>query len=90
MAITRADANRKIRQEALREQLANKGLVQHVIEIAEKLNNLNEELDQLQTQRLRAAADIKCKLINKYLPDIKTTELTGEAGEQISVIINNA
>lgn len=87
---TRAQQNRKIRQDALREQLASKGLVQHVIEIAEKLCDLEAELDQLQTQRLKAAADLKLKLVNKYLPDIKTTELTGEAGEKISVIINNA
>ena len=37
MPKTRAQQNRAIRQDALREQLANKGLIQHVIEIAKKL-----------------------------------------------------
>ncbi len=73
--ISRADANKAIRQEALREQLANKGLLQKVIEDAEKIANLDEELDHLEVTRLKAAADLRLKVINKYLPDLKSAEL---------------
>lgn len=80
---SRANQNRKVRQEALREQLSAQGHVQHVIEIADKLSDLDLELDALKVQRLKAAADIKAGLIKKYLPDLKMTEITGEGGEAI-------
>jgi len=69
--VSRADANRKVRIEALRDQLEAKGLVQQVIETSEKLANLDEELDAVKVQRLRAANESRFKLINKYLPDAK-------------------
>jgi len=75
MAATKAATNRKIRQEALRDQLSAQGHVQHVIEISNKLYDLDDELDQLKITRLKAAADIKLKLITKYLPDLKQIEL---------------
>ena len=83
VGVTRATQNRKVRQEALRDQLSVQGHVQHVIDIAEKLSDLDEILDALEIQRLRAAAEIKSKLINKYLPDLKSTELTGADGGAI-------
>lgn len=100
--ISAADKNRRIRQEALREQLANKGLAQQVLEISEKLNDLDEELDANKIARLKAAADLKLKLVNKYLPDLKQTELIGDpenplhvraselSDEQLAAIIANS
>jgi len=82
---TRAQQNRAIRQEALREQLSAKGLLQQVIEIAEKLSDLDKELDPLKVQRLKASADLKIKLVAKYLPDLKSTELTGADGGPLEV-----
>jgi len=83
---SRADKNRKVRQEALREQLSAQGHVQHVIDISNKLANLEgEDLDSLAIQRLKAAADIKKGLIAKYLPDLKSTELTGEGGGPVEL-----
>ena len=90
MSETRAQLNRKVRQDALREQLAAKGLVQHVIEIAEKLSNPAEELTQIEVTRLKAAADIQCKLINKYLPDTKALELSNDPDNPVTFSINNA
>lgn len=83
---TSKDRNRRIRQEALREQLAAGGHVQHIVEIAQKLSNEHIELDPTMISRLKAAADIKCKLINKYLPDLKAVEVTGEDGEPINMV----
>lgn len=85
MAATNAAKNRKVRQEALREQLSAQGHVQHVIDISNKLADLKEELDTVEVQRLKSAADIKKGLINKYLPDLKSTELTGEGGGAVEV-----
>lgn len=76
--LSSADRNRRVRQEALRDLLANKGLAQQVLEISEKLQDLDEELDANKVARLKAAADLKLKLVNKYLPDLKSTEITGD------------
>ena len=80
---SRAAQNKKIRQEALREQLSKGKHVQHVIEIADKLSNPDNVLESTDIQRYKAAADIKLKLINKYLPDLKATEHSGQIDSEI-------
>jgi hypothetical protein len=85
MAETRAQQNRKIRQDALREQLAAKGLVQHVLEISNKLQEPEVPLEPNDIQRLRAAADIKLKLIDKYLPSLKGVELSQDPDNPIDM-----
>ena len=85
MATTAANKNRAIRQEALREQLSNQGHVQHVTDIAKKLTDLDNELDSTQVQRLKSAADIKLKLIGKYLGDVKAIELSGDGGGDLVI-----
>jgi len=77
--ISRANQNKAIRQEALREQLAAQGHVQHVIDIANKLTDLEVKLEANDVTRLKAAADIKKGLISKYLPDLKSIELSEAA-----------
>ena len=74
MPKTRAQLNRGIRQEAIREQLAAGGHIQHVIDISNKLQQLKEELDSSEVTRLKAAADIKLKLIDKYLASLQSIE----------------
>lgn len=83
---TSKDRNRRIRQDALREQLSQGKHVEHVIEIANKIANEALDLDALMVQRLKAAAEIKCKLISKYLPDLKAVEVTGEDGEPVNMV----
>lgn len=80
---TRADKNREIRRKELVEKLKAGNHIRHVIEIAEKLMDLDTALEPAEIQRLKAAADIKKGLISKYLPDVKQTELVGEEGEPI-------
>ena len=70
------DKNRRIRQEALREQLSNGGHVQHVVDIAKKLQDGYLELEATGIAALKAAADIKLKLIGKYIPDLKSVEIS--------------
>lgn len=75
---SRANENKRIRQEALREKLAQGGHIQHVVDIAKKLTDLGNELKNQEVNRLKIAADIKLRLINKYLPDLKAVEMTNE------------
>jgi hypothetical protein len=85
MAATRANKNRAIRQEALREQLANQGHLQHVIDLAKKIEEQAEALtlDNTQLQAYKVVIDTKLKLVDKYLPSLKSTELTtiGDEGQ---------
>ncbi len=79
---TAAQANRRIRQEALRDQLAEQCRVQHVLVSIEKLEDLDSELAMVEVQRIKGAIDSRLKLINKYLPDQKEvfSEVTGNLG----------
>ena len=80
---TRAQENKAVRTKALREQLSSQKHVEHVIDISNKLADLNTPLENTDIQRLKAAADIKARLISKYLPDLKAVEITGEDGKPI-------
>ena len=89
MAKTRAQENRAIRQESLREQLSRQKHIEHVVDIAGLLYELDTNLDQLAVTRLKAAADIKLKLINKYIGDVKAVEISGEGGEQLTINVQS-
>lgn len=85
--VSRAQENKAIRQKALREQLAAQGHHQHVNDIIDKLQDLDSELDANQVTRLKAAADLKMKLIAKYLGDMKAVEVSGEEGGPIRLVM---
>lgn len=70
MTVKVREKNRNIRKEALREYLSKQKLAQKVIEIAEKLGT-ETTLESNDIQRLKAAADINFRLLNKYVPDAK-------------------
>jgi len=76
MAATRAQQNKSIRQEALREQLSAQGHVQQAVVIIDKLTDLSVDLDSLHIQRLNIAMGGHFKLINKYLPELKASEMS--------------
>lgn len=73
MAKTRAQENRAIRQEALREQLTTQGHLQHCVEIA---NKFNEPLDKEDQERYKIQFDMKMRLVDKYLGSVKAVEIT--------------
>jgi|JI10StandDraft_1071094.scaffolds.fasta_scaffold1098019_2 hypothetical protein len=80
MARTQADHNRAIRKDALREQLANGKHLEHVIDMANKIADHDELIESDMLARYKIAIDTKLRLINKYLPDVKAVEITGEDG----------
>lgn len=93
MGATRAATNKAIRQDALREQLAEQCRLQHVIDNIEKIEALEidtkgdkNEIDykdlqvkQFTMNKLKTANDQRLKLISKYLPDLKQQEIFIEA-----------
>jgi len=87
VAKTKAQLNRQVRQEALREQLSQQGHEQYISEIIRNLSDPELEYDSLWVQRLKAAAELRLKLMAKYLPDLKTTEITGPDGGDIVIAV---
>ncbi len=75
---TRRDKNRKIRRDELRLYLSRKGLLNKVIDIAQKMGDMRRKMPKDKFDRLKAAADINLKLINKYLGDDKTLEMLND------------
>ena len=92
MAKTRAQQNRAIRQEALREWLSEKCTAQHLVENLEKIEELDPSAETFfnDLNKLKVANEQRLKILNTYLPDLKSTELTGEGGGEVeaSVSIN--
>lgn len=85
MAMTKAQANKKIRQDALREQLANQGHLQHVNDMLTKVMDLGQDLSGAELQRLKVAIDTKLSLIKKYLPDTSNVQLSGDEDAPLAV-----
>ena len=87
VAKTKAQLNRQVRQEALREQLSQQGHEQYISEIISNLSDPELEYDSLWVQRLKAAADLRLKLMAKYIPDLKSQELTGPEGSDLVIAV---
>lgn len=88
MGIRKADANRKIRQEALRDQLAAGAHIQHYITTIQKIESLDPHEDTFNNQlnQLKVANDQRIKLIDKYLPSVKPVELSGDEDSPLTVV----
>ena len=87
VAKTKAQLNRQVRQEALRDQLSQQGHEQYISEIIGNLSDPEMEYDSLWVQRLKAAADLRLKLMAKYIPDLKSQELTGPEGGDLVIAV---
>lgn len=83
---TLAARRRKMHREETIEKLRAIGLLQKVIDDAEKLADQTYDLDAVMVQRIKAANDVRLKLIAKYLPDVKAVEMTGEDGGAINLL----
>jgi hypothetical protein len=87
MAKTRAQENRAIRQDALREWLSNKCTAQHLVDNIEKIEALDPSSDTFANElnKLKTANDQRIKILDKYLPNLKAMELTGADGGPLQV-----
>jgi hypothetical protein len=87
VAKTKTQLNRQMRQEGLRDFLSKQKLIEKVIDISDKLMEPDVEYDALDIQRMRTAAELNLKLASKYLPDLKSTELTGPEGGDLVIAV---
>ena len=87
MAETRAHKNKAIRQQALREQLEAQGHVQHVGDLISEISKLDDDCSSQAIQKRKVMIDAKLRLINKYLPDLKSMELeSSDSGFTIKIV----
>lgn len=82
MAATKAATNRAIRQDALREWLSKKCTAQHLVDNINKIEKLDPASETFvnELNKYKVANEQRFKALDKYLPNLKSTELTGEGG----------
>lgn len=98
MAAPKKAVNRQIRQDSLREQLSGQKHIEQVIKNIIKIEGLavadkgGDEIDykdlqlkQFELKKLQVANEQRLKLVNKYLPDLKNTEIVGDGGSELTV-----
>jgi len=73
---------RGLRQDELREKLRAGGHLQQITKNIEEINILDvkDKTFKNSLEKLKTTTDYQFKLLNKYLPDLRSTELTGELG----------
>jgi hypothetical protein len=85
MAAQRAAQNRAIRQDALREWLSKKCTAQHLVDNIIKIEGLDTSDENFQNElaKYKVANEQRLRILDKYLPSLKSTELTtlSEDGE---------
>jgi len=69
-----------IRQSELRDKLRAGGHLQQVVLNIGKIDKLKVTSKTFKNslEKLKATTDYQLKLVNKYLPDLRSTELTGD------------
>ncbi|MEW8436934.1 MAG: hypothetical protein AB2689_02155 [Candidatus Thiodiazotropha taylori] len=87
---SRADRNRAIRQEELRKYLAAGKHIEHVEKMIKSLMDSNNPVDDNTVRRFNAAITASMKLVDKYLPDLKSVEHTGEVETGLSELLKQA
>ena len=87
VAKTRAQLNRETRQAEMRKKIEASGYETHVHEVVKKLLDPEQELDSIDVQRMKSAADLSIKMMAKFMPDLKSTEVTGPNGGDLVIAV---
>ena len=79
--VSRAQANRRMRQDALREYLQERGSLQHLFDLLEKVDALeptDPDFDK-KLAKLDKSIGHRRQLLDKYMPHLKASEITMDA-----------
>jgi hypothetical protein len=81
MAKTRAQENKAIRQDALRQWLSEKCTAQHLIDNIDKIEGLDTSSDTFANElnKYKIANDQRIRVMSKYLPDLKQSDISIDA-----------
>ena len=79
-------ARRAERQEDHRKLLSEQGHLQYAIENIVKIESLQpSDTFNQEHQKYKTAAELRLRLVNKYLPDLKNVELANDGGGELTV-----
>ena len=85
MATTTMNNMRAKRQENHRLKLSEGGHLAHAIDSIIKIEKLvPSDTSTQELAILKTASELRLRLVNKYLPDLKAVEHTGEGGGAVS------
>lgn len=86
--VSRAQANRSARQDTLREYLKERGSVQHLLDLIEKVEDLdpNDPNFDKDLAKYDKAISQRQKLLGKYMPDLKASEIKLDAQIQATEV----
>jgi len=87
VAKTRAQLNRATRQAEMRKKIEASGYETHVANVVKKLLDPELEFDSIEVQRMKSAADLSIKMMAKFMPDMKSTEITGPDGGDLVIAV---
>ena len=86
MARTTKQAMKQSRQEHHRQKLSEGKHLQYAIESIEKIEKLKpSETSSFELNKHKAAAELRLKLVDKFLPQLKGVELTGVDGGPVQL-----
>lgn len=80
---TRADRYKEDNQKLLVERLQGYGFIDQTIKNVRDLEDLTKEMEPNEVSRIKAASDLRMKLLDKLVPSRKAVEITGEGGGPI-------
>ena len=87
MAANNPAKQRAMRQEQLRTYLSEKCRLEHVIDNIVKMEREGASMETNELNAIKYATDARLKLINKYLPELKATEISGADGDALTVSV---
>lgn len=80
------NAMRANRQEDLRAKLSEGKHLQYAIESIVKVEKLQpSDTSTQELAILKTAAELRLRLVNKYLPDLKNVELANDGGGELTI-----
>ena len=85
MAATNPAKMRAVRQESLRELLSKQKHLEKAVENIVKIEEQGSYMEANELNALKYATDARIKLLAKYLPDLKSQEITGADGDSLVV-----
>ena len=82
-----AQRRRQEAQQALRDKISAEQHEIHIVEMVDKVRDKEVLMDTEMVARMKIAIDAKFKLLNKYLPDLKSVELTGDTENPLTLFL---
>ena len=76
---------RAMRQESLRDLLSKQKHLEKAVDNIVKIEKEGASMEANELNALKYATEARIKLLGKYLPDLKATEVTGDGGDDLVV-----